>query len=262
VIAVFTTTGTGWVDAHAADPLEYIHNGNTALVAMQYSFLPSWISFLVDAQKAADAGTEMIHAVQARIDEMPEGERPKLFLFGESLGSYGTESAFGDINDMISGVDGALLEGPVFQNKIHNAVTEEREKGSPFWQPVYDQGKHVRFAVGVPDFAHPGTEWKSPRVVYLQNATDPITYWKPNLLWKSPEWLDNPRGPDVSGDMVWMPVVTFWQTLADMAFSTGVPPGHGHNYGANAVEAWAAIYAPKGWMAEKTQRLHDIIAKE
>ena len=223
VIGVFTTTGTGWVDAKAADPLEYIHNGNTALVGMQYSFLPSWISFLVDAQKAADAGRELIHAVQERIAEMPEDERPKLLLFGESLGSYGTESAFSGIDDMIAGVDGALLEGPVFQNKIHNAVTEDRDEGSPFWQPVYDEGEHVRFAVGVPEFSQPATEWKAPRIVYLQNATDPITYWKPELLWKSPEWLDDPRGPDVSDDMFWIPVVTFWQTTADMAFSTGVP---------------------------------------
>ena len=120
----------------------------------------------------------------------------------------------------------------------------------------------MRFAVGVPEFSQPETEWKSPRIVYLQNATDPITYWKPELLWKSPEWLDDPRGPDVSDDMFWIPVVTFWQTTADMAFSTGVPAGHGHSYGANAVEAWAAISAPKGWTAEKTRELHDIIAQE
>jgi uncharacterized membrane protein len=147
-IVVFTTTGTGWVDANAADPIEYMHNGNTALVAMQYSYLPSWISFLVDLNKAADAGREMIHAVQARLAQMPASTRPKLLVFGESLGSYGTEQAFSGINDMISGVDGALFEGPVFQNQIHSAVTDARDDGSPYWQPVYEQGSHVRVAVG------------------------------------------------------------------------------------------------------------------
>ena len=29
VIAVFTTTGTGWVDERAASPLEYMYNGDT-----------------------------------------------------------------------------------------------------------------------------------------------------------------------------------------------------------------------------------------
>ena len=64
---MFTTTGTGWVDERAASPLEYMYNGDTALVALQYSYLPSWISFLVDVEKAADAGREMIHAVQGRL---------------------------------------------------------------------------------------------------------------------------------------------------------------------------------------------------
>jgi uncharacterized membrane protein len=62
--------------------------------------------------------------------------------------------------------------------------------------------------------------------------------------------------------MTWMPVVTFWQTLADMAFSTGVPAGHGHSYGANPADAWAAIDAPADWTPAKTKELHDLIAKE
>jgi uncharacterized membrane protein len=262
VIAVFTTTGTGWVDRRAADPLEYIHNGDTALVALQYSYLPSWISFLVDAQKAEDAGREMIHAVQERLATMPADSRPKLLVFGESLGSYGTEQAFDGINGMIDGVDGALLCGPVFRNPIHNAVTADRESGTPVWLPTYQDGKHVRFAVTPSDLQQPDTEWKSPHIVYLQNATDPITYWKLDLLWSKPEWLDQPRGPDVSPDMTWMPVVTFWQTLADMAFSTGVPAGHGHSYGANPADAWVAIMHPSGWTDAKTRELHDIIAKD
>ena len=45
-----------------------------------------------------------------------------------------------------------------------------------------------------------------------------------------------------------------------MVFSTGVPAGHGHDYGANPVDAWAAIASPPGWTAEKTQRLRDIVA--
>jgi uncharacterized membrane protein len=262
VIAVFTTTGTGWVDANAADPLEYMHNGDTALVAMQYSFLPSWISFLVDLNKAADAGREMIHAVQARLAEMPKATRPKLLVFGESLGSYGSEEAFNDVNDMISGVDGALFEGPVFHNHIHSTVTNERDSGSPYWRPVYKNGEHVRFAAQISDLKSRAADWKAPHILYLQNATDPITYWNPDLLWKSPDWLDDPRGPDVSPSMFWMPVVTFWQTTADMAFSTGVPDGHGHSYGPNAVDGWAAVYAPKGWTNADTQRLRAIMLRD
>lgn len=262
VLTLFTTTGTGWVDEKAASPLEYMFNGNTASAAMQYSFLPSWISFLVDVDKAAAAGRELIHAVEARLAAMPTGERPKLLVFGESLGSYGTEEAFDDVNDMIAGTDGALLVGPVFRNHIHNEVTAERESGTPFWLPVYRDGEHVRFAVAPSDLADPKSEWKSPRIVYLQNSSDPITYWNFELIWSHPEWLDQPRGPDVSEHMFWVPVVTFWNTLGDMVFSTGVPPGHGHSYGANPVNAWAAITQPPGWTPEKTEELRKIVIKK
>jgi uncharacterized membrane protein len=235
-------------------------DGNTAEIGLQYSYLPSWISFLVDTDKAADAGEAMIHAVQDRLAAMPKDTRPKLLVFGESLGSFGTESAFSNIDQMLKGVDGALLVGPVFRNDIHNAVTDDRDAGSPFWQPVYKDGANVRFAVAPSELAHPATAWNSPRIVYLQNATDPITYWKFDLLWKHPEWLNDPRGPDVSKDMVWMPFVTFWQTAGDMVFSTGVPAGHGHDYGVNPVDAWAAITQPPGWTPAKTSELRKIIA--
>ncbi len=262
VLAVFTTTGTGWVDARAADPLEYMHNADTALVALQYSYLPSWISFLVDIDKAAEAGREMIQAVHERWSQLPAESRPKLLLFGESLGSFGTESAFAGIDDLIASTDGALLVGPVFQNEIHSQVTSSREQDSPFWLPVYEAGHNLRFAVSPADLSQPDTEWSPSRIVYLQNASDPITYWTTDLVWRSPEWLDEPRGPDVSEDMFWVPVITFWQTAADMAFSTGVPAGHGHVYGADPVDAWAAIYTPPGWTEVDNRRLRDIIGHE
>ena len=53
--------------------------------------------------------------------------------------------------------------------------------------------------------------------------------------------------------------LTFWQTAADMIFSTGVPAGHGHSYGANPVDAWAAIYPPDGWTAAKNEQLRAIV---
>ncbi len=259
VLAVFTTTGTGWVDPRASDPLEYMHGGDTALVSLQYSYLPSWISFLVDQQKAADAGAGVINAVYQRWSQLPQDARPKLLLFGESLGSFGTESAFAGIDDMIARTDGVLLAGPVFQNVIHNGLSDDREPGSPVWRPVYGGGQHVRFAVMPADLQEPPGPWTPSRIVYLQNSSDPITYWKPSLLWRSPEWLDDPRGPDVSREMFWVPIITFWQTAADLAFSTGVPAGHGHVYGANPVDAWAAIYPPQGWTGDDTTGLRDII---
>ena len=254
------------MDPQAADPLEYMHGGDTALVALQYSYLPSWVSFLVDQGKAADAGEALITAVSERWAALPEQTRPQLLLFGESLGSFGTESAFdGGISELLASVDGALLVGPVFQNAIHERLTATRDDGSPYWRPVYDDGAHVRFAVQpddlteLPELTEP---WGQPRVVYLQNSSDPITYWQPRLLWDRPAWLDEPRGPDVSSAMFWTPVVTFWQTAADMAFATGAPAGHGHEYGANPVDAWADLSAPAGWTPADTRQLRTLIGHD
>ena len=53
-----------------------------------------------------------------------------------------------------------------------------------------------------------------------------------------------------------------WQTVADMAFSTGVPAGHGHDYGVNPVNAWVSIDRPPGWTAEKTDQLRKILTDQ
>jgi uncharacterized membrane protein len=40
VLVVATPTGSGWLDNGAVDTLEYLHGGDTAIVATQYSYLP------------------------------------------------------------------------------------------------------------------------------------------------------------------------------------------------------------------------------
>jgi uncharacterized membrane protein len=61
-LLVATTTGSGWLDPGAIDSFEYLTGGDSAVVAMQYSYLPSWISYLVD-QEAREAGRELFDAV-------------------------------------------------------------------------------------------------------------------------------------------------------------------------------------------------------
>ena len=259
VLVIVTTTGTGWVDANVSNSIEYMYAGDTATVGLQYSYLPSWISFLVDRSKASAAGDAMIEAVTERWNEYPPDDRAKLLVFGESLGSYGTEHAFEDLDDMTDSIDGALLEGPTFANPLRNQFTDERDPGSTEWLPIYEAGRETRFATEADDFELPPEEWTTPRVAYLQNATDPISFFSLDLLWKSPDWLEEPRGPDVSSDMVWFPAVTFWQVAADLAFSTGVPDGHGHSYGANVADGWVAIAAPPGWTDADTDRLKETL---
>ncbi|WP_448488703.1 alpha/beta hydrolase [Mycolicibacterium boenickei] len=255
VVAVATTTGTGWINEAEASALEYMYNGNTAIVSMQYSFLPSWLSFLVDKENARQAGQALFEAVDALVRERPEGKRPKLVVFGESLGSFGGEAPFLALNNLVARTDGALFSGPTFQNTIWTDLTRNRDAGSPMWLPIYDKGENVRFSAKAENLARPDAPWGHPRAVYLQHASDPIAWWNTDLLFAEPDWLKEPRGYDVSGRMQWIPIVTFLQVSADMAVAVDVPDGHGHVYVKDVANAWAAVLQPPGWTPEKTEQL-------
>lgn len=256
VVAVFTPTGTGWVDNDVTSSLEYMYSGDTALVSMQYSYLPSWISFLVDRAKVAEAASALITAVHDRWAAMPAAGRPKLLIFGESLGTYGTEKTFGSAAQMVAGADGLLLEGPTFANPIHQQLTTDREEGSTVWDPRYPD-LPVEFASGATELRdRAGTP---PRVVYMQNSSDPVVWWSPSLLWHRPPWLRGQRGPDVTRDMHWYPGITFWQTTVDLVFANKAPIGHGHVYKSATVDGWAALAPPPGWTVGDTLRLRALL---
>jgi len=259
VLVVVTTTGTGWVDPAASDSLEYELNGDTAMVAMQYSYLPSWLSFLVDQVKARDAGRALFDAVYGAWSQLPERSRPKLYVFGESLGTFGGEAAFSGLADIQNRTDGVLWAGPPNFNALTRSIVDNRDAGSPEWRPVIDDGRVVRFADHASDLAAPTAPWGDPRVVYLQNASDPIVWWSPRLILHRPDWLRGERGPDVSQGMVWIPFVSFWQVTADLVFAVNVPDGHGHKYEADYVNGWAAVAQPDGWTAADTERLRKVV---
>ncbi|WP_297008373.1 alpha/beta-hydrolase family protein [uncultured Corynebacterium sp.] len=262
IIAVGSATGSGWINQATVDSLEYMYNGNVATVSMQYSYLPSWLSFLVDREQARQAGVYLFEAVDAKVRELPENRRPKIVVFGESLGSFGAEAAFGTIPTLTARTDGALFVGPTFNNDLWREATDRRDAGSPERLPVYDGGEHVRFAASTGDLDIPDAEWREPRTVYLQHASDPITWWSPDLVFNEPDWLRESRGADVLSSTRWLPIVTFLQVSADMAVSTGVPEGHGHKYISEIPRAWAKILEPDGWTGDEgEEKLTEIIPR-
>ena len=247
VLGIFTATGTGWINPKVADSLEYLHRGDTAEVSMQYSFLPSWLSFLVDQTKAEEAGQALIGAVLRRVDELPPAKQPKVLVFGESLGSYGTEQAFDSLADLRAKVDGALLAGPTFANPIWDQLIDDRALGSPQWLPALPADTGASFARTPADLAGVAEHGVAPRVVYLQNASDPVTWWSLELAYRKPDWAGSPAAPDRPPAFRWFPIVTFCQVGMDLADSLGVPAGHGHYFGSNVVDGWVAVMKPDGW---------------
>ncbi|UYP20185.1 alpha/beta-hydrolase family protein [Rhodococcus sp. Z13] len=260
VLVVSGTTGTGWINPVAADSIEMIYNGNTAIAAIQYSFLPSWISFLVDGAAAKAAGDALINGVHERWLQLPEDQRPKLLVYGESLGSQSAEAAFDDLADLRNDIDGALFVGPPNSNELWGNIVANRDAGSPEVLPVYEDGMAVRFASSLHQLESIDGPWEDPRVLYLQHASDPVVWWGPSLLFERPDWLAEPAGSDRSPAMRWYPIVTFAQVAADIMVGTAPPVGHGHNYEDLIPYGWAAVSSPEGWTFADTQRVAEAVA--
>jgi uncharacterized membrane protein len=261
-LLVATTTGTGWLDPGAMASFEHVAGGDSAIVSLQYSYLPSWISYLVDQPRARAAGRQLFDAVYERWSALPSEERPELYVFGESLGSFGAEAAFSGEFDLANRTDGVLLVGPPAFNVLRREFIEGRDPGSPEVEPVFRGGRTVRFATEVGVGAPPVERaWSDTRVLYLQHPSDPIVWWSTDLLLRRPDWLREPPGRDVLDAMTWIPFVTFWQVSVDMPFAIAVPDGHGHRYTKESVDAWVALLRPDGWAPEDSERLRGLIER-
>ncbi|WP_196942873.1 alpha/beta hydrolase [Streptomyces sclerotialus] len=260
-LLVVTTTGSGWVDPAAVDSFEYLSGGDSATVAIQYSYLPSWISYLVDQSKAREAGRALFDAVYDDWSKLPADSRPRLFVAGESLGSFGGETAFSGEYDLRNRTSGTMFTGPPHFNTLFREFSDHRDAGSPEEQPVYKDGRTVRFtndpAAAIPPADRP---WEGSRVLYLMHPSDPIVRWTPHLVLDKPDWIGRSAGDDVLPDMVWIPFVTFWQVTADLPFSTDVPAGHGHTYTTEYVDGWHTVMRPAGITAEDVRELKKVIA--
>ncbi|MFV0632835.1 alpha/beta hydrolase [Demequina sp.] len=247
VLVLVTTTGTGLVHPHGVEPLEYLWNGNTAVAGLQYSYLPSWISLLADQAEVEEASRVAFRTVHEYWSTLPDNERPRLYLYGNSLGSTGVEAVLSSVDILNEPIDGALLVGPPFLNEMRYEITRDRDAGTPAWLPTFNDGTTVRFADerGItPDEGR----WGPTRILYLQHGSDPVVWFNQQLAFAEPEWLIGERAPDVSDHMSWYPIVTLWQVLLDLPAAGSIPEGFGHlySYGANAV-AWAAVTDASEW---------------
>jgi uncharacterized membrane protein len=262
LLVIVPTTGTGWVDPIAARAIESMYNGDTALVAMQYSYLPSWISFLADEQRSMDSGRRLIHGVHDWWSMISPGRRPQLALYGESLGSMAGQGAFAWLPDIEKmGFSSVLWVGPPNASPLWHALTIRRDPGTPEVEPRYDNGSTVRFSQGDDVGAVAAPLWQGTRVLFLQHASDPIVWWSPNLLFDRPDWLVEPPGRDRTASMRWYPIITFWQVGFDMTNAAGMPGGHGHNYGNTVLDGWVAVAPPDGWTRFDTDRIRRALEK-
>lgn len=265
LLVIVPTTGTGWINPVAARSIETMYDGDTAMVGLQYSYLPSWISFLGDREKSVASGRLLIDRVHERWARLPPEHRPKLVLYGESLGSLAGQGAFAWLPDIAAmGFSAVLWVGPPHESSLWSGLVKRRDPGTREVDPRYDNGRTVRFsqATGSTDIAATAEPtWDGTRVLFLQHGSDPIVWWSPDLTFSRPDWLVERPATDRTASMRWYPIITFWQVSADMTNASGVPAGHGHNYGDSVLDGWIAVLPPAGWTSVDTERVRGAVQR-
>ncbi len=261
-LLIITPTGTGWIDPASMDAVEYLCRGDIASVAVQYSYLSSPLSLLAQPDYGAEASRALFLEVYAYWTTLPKGSRPKLYLNGLSLGAMNSETSIGLFEMIGDPISGVLWSGPPFASRIWRSVSDARNQGSPRWRPVFRDSSLIRFVNQTGPAVAADTPWGPLRIVYLQYASDPIVFFDYRDAYRMPDWMKGPRGPDVSTEFTWFPLVTMLQLALDMAAATAAPSGHGHVYAAkDYVEAWSEVMGREDWspvaLAALKQRLTD-----
>lgn len=109
-LVVAVPTGSGWIDGNAVQGLYQRFGSDAAVVGLQYSYAPSWATFLFGRDEAIASARALFTAVERRIAGMDR--KPKLYVYGQSLGALGGSAIFADDADQARRTCAALWAGP------------------------------------------------------------------------------------------------------------------------------------------------------
>jgi uncharacterized membrane protein len=231
-LLVQAPAGSGYANPTPVDVLELLTLGDCASVAVGYGLLPSFLSL----NKVAVASRTQSLLLDAILLELSAREsRPRLLLYGESLGAKVQEAA--------------IPMGP--DDLDHYGVAAALWVGTPGGREADDF--HARcggesFTVDRPEQIPSPMPAPRPRVWFLEHDGDPVVRSRPATFLHRPAWLpaDGSRGRSIPESMAWKPGITWAQLLVDTMFATNVKPGdfksEGHDYRADLGAAVTAAF--------------------
>jgi uncharacterized membrane protein len=243
MIMLVSPTGTGYVNYVAVEAAEMMSRGDMASVALQYSKRPSPMS-LDRVPEGRRHFRLMVKAISERIAQQPEKKRPKLVLFGESLGAWTSQDAFIDQGTdglVYGGVDRALWIGSPYGSKWkEQALGKDR--------PNVNRSLVGKFNdIGQLNLMQK-KDREALRYVMITHDNDPVALFGANLIVQKPVWLGDPenRAATVSHTQQYTSPGTFLLTLVDMKNAMNVIPGQfeasGHDYRADLAEFVSAAF--------------------
>ena len=225
--------------------------------AVQYSYLTSSISLLVEPGYGSDAARAMFRSVYATGPALPKDSRPRLYLHGLSLGAHGSNQSF-QLDEVIGDpFNGAVWSGPPFstqrwrrrhrrpQRRLARVAADLRRRLD---HPLHQPGEPPR-----PARARSGGRCasstcstratrspSSPRRALAQARLDERAASVPT---SRPSCAGIRSSPSSSSASTWR---SAWRCRS----------GHGHDYAPeHYIDAWTAVTAPEGWSAADIDRL-------
>lgn len=232
ILLAITPSGTGWVNESAVTALETLFDGDIATFSMQYSAISSFLQFVVDQDAAGRASTVLFNKLRVKLDSIPAENRPAVYLYGESLGSLGSQARFIGVPEaeLADYFDGALWVGSPSASRLW---TEHRDKLSGSNTVLFVDNDEV--------YEQLPPSLQNPSVIFVSNATDPVVWINRKLIVAKPKWLGNSRPSEISTQMAWRPGLTFLQLAAELLKSSSQPSGIGHSYHDRIVPAWKTL---------------------
>ena len=267
MLMLVSPTGTGYVNYVAVAAAQYLTRGDVASVTMQYSKRPSPLS-LGKVRDAREQNRLLWLRILERVRAMPPDRRPKVVLFGESLGAHTSQDVllgWGTLGPQALGIDRALWIGTPAGSKWRREITGPA-------RPDVDPGL-IAVVNDYEQFRELDDEARAKvRYVLLSHDNDGVTRFGVDLLSRRPDWLgpDRPRTEELPGRsprgipaaMRWRPVTTFFQTLVDMknAQVEGSYAAWGHDYRPDLPDFIREVYDLE-CSDEQLQRVRDAVRR-
>jgi len=254
-LLLVSPTGTGWVDQTVVEAAEFFARGNIATCSVQYGRFPSFLA----VQKVGLGRGQfrlLLWGIRQRLLERPPERRPKVLVFGESLGAWTASDvvmAQGIRGFDHYGIDKALWFGlPALAKWSRNGMSSGSNRLVPDGTVgVFDSPQQL---AGLDDEAR-----ERLRAVILSHHNDPIASLRPELMIRRPDWLRGEPGRNVPEDMDWVPINTFLQVMIDAANAMVTVPGEfksfGHDYRGDTARFVRDGFGLPGTTDEQTERI-------